>query len=638
MNATSYFYMHTSQWRYEKVGVSELISPLADKEEWNKMSVIDCNVKAERMGWLPSSPQLNDNPINLAKQATGEGKDIKTFITEKLKSKDLSIASEDPDNPKNFPRNMFIWRSNLLASSAKGMEYFMKHLLGAQNSVLGNDLKVNGQQLPREVKWHDKAPEGKLDLLVTLDFRMSTSALHSDIILPAATWYEKNDLSTTDMHPFIHPFSNAVDPAWESRTDWDIFKGLAKKVSELSPGHLGKEKDVVLLPMQHDSPMELSETAYAQDWKETDVELKPGKNMPDIIEVIRDYPQTYERFTTLGPLMEKLGNGGKGISWDTRDEVELLKKLNKTSENIGETNGFAKIETDIQASEMILTLAPETNGKVAVKAWKALEEITGRKHTHLADSREDEQIRFKDLLHQPRKIITSPIWSGVESHEVSYNAGYTNVHELIPWRTLTGRQSLYQDHPWMIAFGENLVCYKPPIDTKSLRGMIEKMGDKDEYMIINMMTPHNKWTIHSTWSDNLLMLTLGRGGPVAWLSEDDAKTLNLKDNDWVEVFNQNGATVVRLVVSQRVPNGALIMYHNQERTVNMPVSQVTGNRGGVHNSVSRLCLKPTHMIGGYAQLSYGLNYYGTIGANRDEFVIIRKLDKVEWKDEPIEES
>ncbi len=638
MNATSYFYMHTGQWRYEKVGLSELISPLADKEKWSKMSVIDCNVKAERMGWLPSSPQLNDNPVNLTRQAAEEGKDIKTFITQKLKSNELSIASEDPDDPKNFPRNMFIWRSNLLASSAKGMEYFMKHLLGAQNSVLGDDLKVNGGQLPREVKWHDKGPEGKLDLLVTLDFRMSTSALHSDIILPAATWYEKNDLSTTDMHPFIHPFSSAVDPAWEARTDWDIFKGLAKKFSELSPGHLGKEKDVVLLPMQHDSPMELSETAYARDWKEHDLELKPGKNMPDIIEVTRDYPATYQRYTTLGPLMEKLGNGGKGISWDTREEVELLKKLNKTSEHAGETNGLANIETDIHAAEMILTLAPETNGKVAVKAWKALEKVTGREHIHLAAAREDEKIRFKDLLQQPRKIITSPIWSGVESHKVSYNAGYTNVHELIPWRTLTGRQSLYQDHPWMIAFGENLVCYKPPINTKSIQGLVEKLKGKGKYMIINMMTPHNKWTIHSTWSDNLLMLTLGRGGPVAWMNEGDAGSIGLKDNDWVEVFNQNGATVVRLVVSQRIPSGALIMYHNQERTVNMPVSQITGHRGGVHNSVSRLCLKPTHMIGGYAQLSYTINYYGTIGANRDEFVIIRKLDKLEWNDQPIEES
>ena len=40
------------------------------------------------------------------------------------------------------------------------------------------------------------------------------------------------------------------------------------------------------------------------------------------------------------------------------------------------------------------------------------------------------------------------------------------------------------------------------------------------------------------------------------------------------------------------------------------------------------------MIGGYAQLSYGFNYYGTVGANRDEFVIVRKMDRVDWLDPP----
>ena len=40
------------------------------------------------------------------------------------------------------------------------------------------------------------------------------------------------------------------------------------------------------------------------------------------------------------------------------------------------------------------------------------------------------------------------------------------------------------------------------------------------------------------------------------------------------------------------------------------------------------------MIGGYAQLSYGFNYYGTIGTNRDEFVVVRKMNKVDWLDTP----
>lgn len=637
MNSTSFFYMHTNQWRYEKVGISELLSPLANKQEWNDISMIDCNVKAERMGWLPSSPQLSDNPILLAKQAEKEGKSAEEFVLEQLKSGTLTIASEDPDNPKNFPRNLFVWRSNLLGSSAKGMEYFMKHLLGTQHSVLGGDLKSDGQPLPKEVKWYDDAPEGKLDLLVTLDSRMSTTTLHSDIILPAATWYEKNDISSSDMHPFVHPFSKAVDPSWEARSDWDIFRAIAKRFSELSVGHLGSEKDIVMVPLLHDTPMELSETLDGKDWKYDNIELKPGVNMPKIVELVRNYPETYHRFTTLGPLMEKAGNGAKGIAWNTEKEVSLLKKINKISANEGDTKGMPKLETDIEAVETILTLAPETNGEVALKAWEALSKATGRDHKHLVLAREDEKIRYRDLLAQPRKIITSPIWSGVDSEEVSYNACYTNVHELIPWRTLTGRQTLYQDHPWMIAFGENMVCYKPPINTKSLHQVMDKLHSNDEYLIINMMTPHNKWTIHSTWSDNLIMLTLGRGGPVVWLSEKDANKINLKDNDWVEVFNSNGASVARLIVSQRIPEHVLIMYHNQERTVNMPVNQINGNRGGVHNSVERLHLKPTHMIGGYAQLSYGFNYYGTIGSNRDEFVIIRKLSKVEWKDEPSDE-
>ncbi len=75
------------------------------------------------------------------------------------------------------------------------------------------------------------------------------------------------------------------------------------------------------------------------------------------------------------------------------------------------------IVTDIDACEVVLQLAPETNGHVAVKAWEALGKQTGRDHTHLALYREDEKIRFRDIQAQPRKIISSPTWSGIESRD-----------------------------------------------------------------------------------------------------------------------------------------------------------------------------------------------------------------------------
>ncbi|EKC4277519.1 nitrate reductase subunit alpha [Escherichia coli] len=631
MNSTSFFYNHSSQWRYEKVSAQELLSPLADASKYSG-HLIDFNVRAERMGWLPSAPQLGRNPLGIKAEADKAGLSPTEFTAQALKSGDLRMACEQPDSGSNHPRNLFVWRSNLLGSSGKGHEYMQKYLLGTESGIQGEELGASDGIKPEEVEWQTAAIEGKLDLLVTLDFRMSSTCLFSDIVLPTATWYEKDDMNTSDMHPFIHPLSAAVDPAWESRSDWEIYKGIAKAFSQVCVGHLGKETDVVLQPLLHDSPAELSQPCEVLDWRKGECDLILGKTAPNIVAVERDYPATYERFTSLGPLMDKLGNGGKGISWNTQDEIDFLGKLNYTKRD-GPAQGRPLIDTAIDASEVILALAPETNGHVAVKAWQALGEITGREHTHLALHKEDEKIRFRDIQAQPRKIISSPTWSGLESDHVSYNAGYTNVHELIPWRTLSGRQQLYQDHPWMRAFGESLVAYRPPIDTRSVSEMRQIPPNGFPEKALNFLTPHQKWGIHSTYSENLLMLTLSRGGPIVWISETDARELTIVDNDWVEVFNANGALTARAVVSQRVPPGMTMMYHAQERIMNIPGSEVTGMRGGIHNSVTRVCPKPTHMIGGYAQLAWGFNYYGTVGSNRDEFIMIRKMKNVNWLDD-----
>lgn len=630
MNGTSFFYAHTSQWRHEKVGVDEILAPDADGN-MSKLSMIDYNAKAERMGWLPSAPQLGENPLDIADQAAAAGIDAAQYVAGRLKDGSLDMACNDPDNPKNFPRNLFVWRSNLLGSSGKGHEYFLKYLLGTQNAVLSDE---NDEECikPSEITIRPAA-EGKLDLLTVLDFRMSTTCLYGDIVLPTATWYEKDDLNTSDMHPFIHPLSEAVQPLWQSKTDWEIYKGFAKKFSELAKDYIGVRKDVVLTPLMHDSPQELGQPFDPKDWKHGECDPIPGKTMPAITVVERDYGAIYEKFTSVGPLLEKVNNNGKGMAWDTKHEVEFLRKLNGVQAS-GAGKGQPKIETAIDACEMILTLAPETNGHVAKKAWEALGKATGRDHIHLINSSEHTAIRFRDIVAQPRKIVTSPIWSGVESEEVCYNAGYTNVHELIPWRTITGRQQFYQDHKWMRDFGEHLCVYKPAVDFKTTQKLLGKYPNGNKEITLNFLTPHQKWGIHSTYSENLRMLTLFRGGPNVWISEVDAKKAGIVDNDWVEVFNANGTIACRAVVSQRIPETMILMYHAQEKIVHTPAGEVSQKRGGIHNSVTRAILKPTHMIGGYAQLAYGFNYYGTVGSNRDEWVIVRKMSKVDWMDEP----
>jgi nitrate reductase alpha subunit len=185
----------------------------------------------------------------------------------------------------------------------------------------------------------------------------------------------------------------------------------------------------------------------------------------------------------------------------------------------------------------------------------------------------------------------------------------------------------------MQEFGETMAVFKAPLKHPPFgkTGTRPKVQGKE--ITVNYLTPHNKWSIHTTFFDVPHMLTLFRGGPTIWINNEDALEAELKDNDWVECFNKNGVVVARAVISHRIPRGIVYMHHAQDRTINVPGSPISQNRGGTHNSPTRIFMKPTHMIGGYGQLSYDFNYYGTTGNQRDLSVVIRKLLEVDWHED-----
>ena len=327
MNATSFFYAHTDQWRYETLDVARACFRRLRRPEARGDGTHDRLQRARRADGLAAvRAAAEDESADLSARDAQARRawSPRTMSPIGLKSGDAaSCRCEDPDEPENWPRNLFVWRSNLLGASGKGHEYFLKHLLGTQHGVLGKDLGETDGSKPEEVAWHDEAPEGKLDLLVTLDFRMSTTCMYSDIVLPTATWYEKNDLNTSDMHPFIHPLSAAVDPVWEARSDWEIYKGIAKAFSELAPEVLGVEQDVVLTPILHDTPAEIAQPFDVKDWKNGEVEPIPGKTMPPITVVERDYPQPLQALHRARAADGQARQWRQGHRWNTEHEVEL---------------------------------------------------------------------------------------------------------------------------------------------------------------------------------------------------------------------------------------------------------------------------------------------------------------------------
>jgi nitrate reductase alpha subunit len=628
-NAPSWHYVNSDQWRYEKNFTDYHTVP--QKKNKGKLAqghTMDVQVKAVRSGWLPFYPQFNQSSIGLAKEAESEGAQddgaITDYVVKKLKEKNLKFSVEDPDAEENWPRVWYIWRGNALMASSKGHEYFLKHYLGTHSNAIAEDLAEGHTQ---EVVWHKDAPQGKLDLIVDLNFRMDTSAMYSDIVLPAATWYEKADLNSTDMHSFINPLSEAVPPCWESKSDWQIFKSIAKKFSELAEKHLPEPvKDIVAAPLAHDTPAEIAQPEI-KEWIKGEVEAIPGKTMPNLKVVTRDYKNLYNQFISYGPLARN-GLAAHGTSYAIDDFYDARLESHATTEWGG--NKYPSLARDEEVCDAILHFATVTNGELAYRSYKNMEAKIGRPLAHLAEKNRGFRTSYEDLQSQPRRLLNSPMWSGLTEEGRAYAPFTYNKEQLVPWRTLTGRQHLYLDHPGYIQFGEHLPTYKPkPTPTQHADLVFTEEVSKS--IMLNFITPHGKWHIHSTYGDNQRMTTLSRGCYPFWMNDKDAASAGIKDNDYVELFNDHGVVVTRAIVSARMPRGICMQYHSPERTHGIPKSPLRGNkRAGGHNSLTRTRLKPNLMVGGYAQFTYHFNYWGPVGCNRDTQIMVRKLDKPDW--------
>ena len=155
MIQTAFWYLHTDQFRYDQFG-ADTLSATTGKGQLAGKSTADVIAQSARMGWMPSYPTFDRNPLTLSDDAAAAGQPVGAYVVEQLKSGALDFAGEDPDAPQNYPRILSIWRANLLGSSGKGNEYFLKHLLGTDSSVRATETPEG--QRPVDVTWRDRRP------------------------------------------------------------------------------------------------------------------------------------------------------------------------------------------------------------------------------------------------------------------------------------------------------------------------------------------------------------------------------------------------------------------------------------------------------------------------------------------------
>ncbi|MEY4615432.1 MAG: hypothetical protein RJB66_392 [Pseudomonadota bacterium] len=178
---------------------------------------------------------------------------------------------------------------------------------------------------------------------------------------------------------------------------------------------------------------------------------------------------------------------------------------------------------------------------------------------------------------------SSPLYSNKP-----YNTFESNKLLYQPFETLTGRLTFYVDHHLWIETGAHIPTARNPIRPKKFPFVL--------------MTPHARWSIHSTYKTSKILQRLQRGKPYIMINPKVAEAKGIKDGDEVKMFNDLGETFLMAKITPSAPEHSLVMEHGWEPFMYK-------NKVG-HNALVGDMINLLELSDGWGHLKFGTNWDG----------------------------
>jgi DMSO reductase family type II enzyme molybdopterin subunit len=334
----------------------------------------------------------------------------------------------------------------------------------------------------------------KLRTIVTIDWRMTSTALQSDYVLPAAAWYERTEHKwVTPLMPFIHAGEKATS-YYEAKSDWEIMARLARAVDSRAAA-----RGIV------------------------DFVDRSGR--------ARSFEGLYDRFTSDG-------------EFGPTDDDKVARTLVENASNLEGVD------------------------------WEKLKKRGWARFTSVGNSIAS--------IGTATKIEPDDTITPLTDH----------VFDKKPYPTLSRRIQFYLDQELYLEMGEALPVHKDPPTAGGDYPLMLSGG-------------HTRWSIHSAWRDDKLMLQQQRGEPVMWMNVGDADARGIRDGDRVRVFNDLDAFEIMAKVAPITRPGQVIVYHawdnfqfrgqkGFQNLIPSPLNPVELAGGQFHLRPMAICLQPSH--------------------------------------------
>ena len=383
MIGTAYWYTHTDQWRYDGYRADALTSPLAQRPP-RGMHTIDTIALSARLGWMPSYPQFDRNPLDLADEIAAEPAD-EAPATHVVASSCGTAACGSPSRTRTRRRTgracLTLWRANLLGSSAKGDEYFLRHLLGTHDNLQAEQTPPDRR--PRDVTWRDgEPPRGQARPAAVaglpddqLDPALRRRAARRHLVREARPQHHRHAPVRARLQPRDRP---AVRDPHRLR-------------------RLPRDRPPVLRAGPHppracaatSSPCRCSTTRPARPRSPAAgcSTGGPGSATPSRAGRCRasssssaTTPAVADKMASIGPLIDRLGMTTKAVTYQPDEEVALPRREERRDARRRGRRAARRIDTDAKMAEAILALSGTTNGRLAVAGLPQ----AGAAHRHAA--------------------------------------------------------------------------------------------------------------------------------------------------------------------------------------------------------------------------------------------------------------
>jgi len=132
-----------------------------------------------------------------------------------------------------------------------------------------------------------------------------------------------------------------------------------------------------------------------RDWINGEVEAIPGKTMPALKIVTRDYKNLYNQFISFGPLVRANGLGAHGTSYNIEDFYD--EAIENGPRVTWDGKSYPSLADDVHACNAVLRFATVTNGELAHRSYKRMEEKVGLPLTHLVAKDRNVRVSYAGL-------------------------------------------------------------------------------------------------------------------------------------------------------------------------------------------------------------------------------------------------